>query len=94
MIFIHDGSSNNATWSVIELNHILLKKYCYLIKNPKGSKYIFSFHSFECGVKVSQDINLNTNLGLMDRQCSEDSKKVNPIFCVVLVNPDFNLKYG
>ena len=33
-----------------------------------------------CGVKIPPNITLNENSGEMDRQCSDDSKKLNPIF--------------
>ena len=49
--------------------------------------------NYEFGVKISLDIKLNANSGLMDRLCSDYSK--NPIFlCRVWVTLDINPDYG
>ena len=49
-------------------------EYKYLI----GNKFLNL--RYECVVKISPDMNFNTNSGLMKRQCSDVSKMVNPIF--------------
>ena len=47
------------------------------------------------GWNIPSYINLHGNLGLIDRQCCEDSTKVNPIFlCRVWVTLDINPEYG
>ena len=54
-----------------------------------GNKLLNPSYEFE--VKIFPGINFNVNSGLMDWQCSDDSKKVNPIsLCRVWVKLDIN----
>ena len=45
-------------------------------------KCLFGNKSSILVLSVIVDINLSTNLSLMDLHCCDDSKKVYPIFCV------------